>query len=52
VADLAQAMRRVLGAPLIRAGMVARGRRNLERFSWQACAETVMAALEQAAEYQ
>jgi glycosyltransferase involved in cell wall biosynthesis len=50
--DLAQAMRRVLSDPLIRAGTVARGRRNLARFSWQACAETVMAALEQAAESQ
>lgn len=48
VADLAQAMLRLLTDAALRAELVARGRRNRERFSWHACAETVMGALEAA----
>jgi glycosyltransferase involved in cell wall biosynthesis len=48
VADLAQAMLRLLADAALRADLVARGRRNRERFSWHACAATVMGALEAA----
>ncbi len=44
-----QAMARVLTDAALRADLVARGRRNRARFSWRACAETVMSALETAA---
>ena len=46
VGDLAGAMSRLLNDAALRADLVARGRRNRERFSWRACAETVMQALE------
>jgi glycosyltransferase involved in cell wall biosynthesis len=45
---LAGAMARLLNDTSLRANLVARGRRNCARFSWRACAETVMAALERA----
>ncbi len=48
VEGLALAMERLLADAGLRAELIARGRRNLERFSWQTCAETVMAALEKA----
>jgi glycosyltransferase involved in cell wall biosynthesis len=46
VEGLAQAMTRLLKDEALRAELIARGRRNRGRFSWQACAETVMEALE------
>lgn len=48
VDGLAHAMARLLTDAALRADLVARGRRNRQRFSWRACAETVMAALEAA----
>lgn len=47
---LALAMKRVLRDPDLRAILVERGRRNLQRFSWRSCAEQVMGALEAAVE--
>lgn len=44
-----QAMTRLLTDTHLRADLIARGRRNRQRFSWRACAETVMQALETAA---
>jgi hypothetical protein len=41
-------MLRLLADAALRADLVARGRRNRERFSWHACAATVMGALEAA----
>jgi glycosyltransferase involved in cell wall biosynthesis len=49
VDDLTQAMASLLTDAVLRADLVARGRRNRERFSWRACAEKVMEALEAAA---
>jgi glycosyltransferase involved in cell wall biosynthesis len=43
------AMSRVLSDAGLRAELVARGRRNRARFSWRACAEAVLVALEIAA---
>jgi len=45
----ARAMARLLNDLALRADLVARGRRNLNRFSWTACAEAVLEALETAA---
>ena len=45
VDDMAEAMSRLLNDAALRADLVARGRRNRQRFSWRACAETVMQAL-------
>jgi glycosyltransferase involved in cell wall biosynthesis len=44
--ELAGTMGRLLSDAGLRADLVDRGRRNRARFSWRACAETVMAALE------
>jgi glycosyltransferase involved in cell wall biosynthesis len=49
VDDLAQAMTRLLTDAALRADLIARGRRNRERFSWRSCAETVLTALQTAA---
>jgi len=49
VQGLAQAMTRLLSDGVLRADLVARGQSNRKRFSWRACAETVMQALEAAA---
>jgi glycosyltransferase involved in cell wall biosynthesis len=49
VEGLARALTRLLQDETLRAGLIARGRRNRQRFSWRACAETVMEALEAAA---
>jgi glycosyltransferase involved in cell wall biosynthesis len=46
---LSRAMLRLLTDTACRDDLVARGRENLRRFSWQTCAATVMAALEEAA---
>lgn len=46
---LALAMIRVLRDEELRAKLIARGRKNLERFSWGTCAETVMSVLERVA---
>jgi glycosyltransferase involved in cell wall biosynthesis len=46
---LSRAMERLLVDAAFRDDLSARGRENLRRFSWQTCAETVMAALEEAA---
>ena len=43
-------MRRVLREPALRAELVARGSRRVKGFSWQQCAEAVLAAIEGAAE--
>ena len=43
---LARAMTRLLRDEALRAELIARGRRNRGRFSWWACAQTVMEALE------
>ena len=43
-----RAMARVLEDAPLRADLVARGRRNLRRFSWEACATAVLQALEKA----
>jgi glycosyltransferase involved in cell wall biosynthesis len=48
VDDLVQAMTRLLADAALRADLIARGRRNRERFSWRTCAETVLAALQAA----
>ena len=45
VDDLSAAMTRLLNDAALRADLVARGRRNRQRFSWRACAETVLQAL-------
>jgi glycosyltransferase involved in cell wall biosynthesis len=45
VDGLTRAMARLLDDADLCADLVARGRRNRERFSWRACAETVMEAL-------
>lgn len=50
VDDLTQAMALMLTDAALRADLVACGRCNRERFSWRACAETVMAALEAGSE--
>jgi glycosyltransferase involved in cell wall biosynthesis len=50
VDSLTQAMTRLWKDGALRAQLAARGQRNVERFSWQACAETVMMALETAEE--
>jgi glycosyltransferase involved in cell wall biosynthesis len=50
ITGLAQAMARLWEDGALRDRLVAQGRRNVERFSWQVCAETVMVALEAAAE--
>jgi len=44
-----RAMERLYSEAGLRADLIARGRRNRERFSWQACAQVVMRALETAA---
>jgi glycosyltransferase involved in cell wall biosynthesis len=49
VDELTCAMRRTLTDAALRDDLVSRGRRNLKRFSWRACAEKVMGAMEQAA---
>jgi glycosyltransferase involved in cell wall biosynthesis len=43
-----RAMARLLEDAPLRADLVARGRRNLRRFSWEACATVVLQALEMA----
>ena len=45
---LARVMLRLLTDAACRDDLIVRGRENLRRFSWQTCAETVMAALEDA----
>jgi glycosyltransferase involved in cell wall biosynthesis len=45
--DLAQAMARVACEPELREDLVHRGRAQVARFSWEACARTVLAALEE-----
>ena len=49
VEGLTRALTRLLQDETLRAELIARGRRNRQRFSWRACAETVMEALEAAA---
>jgi glycosyltransferase involved in cell wall biosynthesis len=46
VEGLARSLTRLWEDAALRAELVARGRINRQRFSWQACAETVMEALE------
>jgi glycosyltransferase involved in cell wall biosynthesis len=48
VEGLTRAMMDLLVDANLRADLTARGQRNLRRFSWRACAETVIEALEQA----
>ncbi len=47
VAAIAAAMRRVAADPALREHLVERGFANARRFSWTACAQTVMGAVEQ-----
>ncbi len=49
VDGLTTAMTRLMSDAGLRADLIARGRRNLKRFSWYTCAQTVMEALESAA---
>ncbi len=48
-AGLAAAIERVLSDDLLRAGLVQRGLENVKRFSWESCAQQVLAAIEGAA---
>ncbi len=48
VEELTYAMRRTLTDSALRDELVSRGRRNLQRFSWRACAQQVIGVLEQA----
>ncbi len=48
VDGIANAMIRLLADAQLRVDLISRGRTNRRRFSWQACAETVMTALETA----
>jgi hypothetical protein len=50
VSAWSQAMARLSADAALRAELVFRGRRNLARFSWRSCAETVMGALSEAAQ--
>jgi alpha-1,3-rhamnosyl/mannosyltransferase len=43
-------MRRVWREPALRAELIERGSERVKRFSWQRCAEAVLAAIEGAAE--
>lgn len=47
VDDLVNAMEELVANSALRGDLVARGRRNRLRFSWRACAEVVLAALEE-----
>jgi glycosyltransferase involved in cell wall biosynthesis len=49
IEQLTCAMERTLMDADLRDDLVSRGRRNVERFSWRACAQRVMETLEQAA---
>jgi glycosyltransferase involved in cell wall biosynthesis len=46
VDDLAAAMLRLLDDAELRAALVARGRRNCQRFTWRSCAQAVLQAIE------
>jgi len=46
VDDLAGAMLRLLDDAELRAELVNRGRRNCQRFTWRACAQVVLQAIE------
>jgi glycosyltransferase involved in cell wall biosynthesis len=50
VDHLSDAIQRVLSSRSLRADLIERGRSNRKRFSWRACAETVMRVLETAAD--
>ncbi len=43
---LAEALARLAGDALLRAGLVERGHANLRRFSWRQCAQTVLTVIE------
>ncbi len=51
VAGLRDALGRLLDSPVLRRELVQRGQANASRFSWQACAERVLEALEQSARH-
>lgn len=46
---IADAMRRLLTDPDLRAELIRRGRENVKRFSWEKCARETLAVLEEAA---